>query len=128
MSVFTLYRFYDADDTLLYVGLSINPGKRFERHKADKEWWTEVARIDMEQFPDIDALRTGERTAIQSERPRHNIRMAETAPHVSNAKKRETLEAFGWKCISNVGSGTFVRPARPSAFYTRAAAWTQIHR
>lgn len=126
--VFTLYRFYDADDALLYVGLSINPGKRFERHRTDKEWWTEVARIEMEQFSDIGSLRAGERDAIKSEHPRHNIRMTEPVVRVSNREKRRTLEGFGWKCISNRGTGTFVKPDRTSVFYTRAAAWEQLQR
>lgn len=129
MSVFTLYRFYDDDDTLLYVGLTINPGKRMERHKSDKEWWTEVARIEMEQHLDLEALQTAERIAIQTEKPVHNIRHAETAPQkISNAEKRRTIEWLGYRCISNKGAGCFVRPERPGVFYTRAAAWTQTQR
>lgn len=77
---FTLYRFYAADDALLYVGLSVNPGKRFERHKADKEWWPEVARVELEQYPDHPTLRAAEREAITEERPRYNIRMNERRP------------------------------------------------
>ncbi len=75
MSTFTLYRFFDGTDDLLYVGLSINPGKRFEKHRAEKPWWVDVSRIQMEQHPDLETLRQAERVAIQNEKPRHNVLM-----------------------------------------------------
>jgi hypothetical protein len=76
MSTFTLYRFYDADDTLLYVGLTINPGRRMEKHRAMQPWWSEVARIEMEQHPDHATLRAAEREAIETESPLYNNRMS----------------------------------------------------
>lgn len=71
----TLYRFFDAEDTLLYVGLTVNPGRRMEKHAYDKPWWDTVARIAMEQHPDIETLRAAERAAIKAEKPLHNVRM-----------------------------------------------------
>jgi hypothetical protein len=71
----TLYRFYDAQDALLYVGLTCNPGKRLEQHRDTKEWWAEVARIGMEQHPDLETLRAAERATIKAEKPLYNIRM-----------------------------------------------------
>lgn len=73
--LYTLYRFYAADDTLLYIGLTVNPGRRMEKHAYDKPWWADVARIAMEQHPNLDALRAAERHAIETEKPLHNIRM-----------------------------------------------------
>ena len=75
MSLFTLYRFYDTDDVLLYVGLSINPGKRFEKHRHTKPWWRDVDRIEIQHFDDLDSLRAAERKAIEDEQPLYNIRM-----------------------------------------------------
>lgn len=76
----TLYRFFDADDTLLYVGMTINPGRRLEKHRATQPWWPDVARIDMEQHPDEVTLRRAEREAIKAENPLHNVRMNGKAP------------------------------------------------
>jgi hypothetical protein len=73
--MFTLYRFYGADDTLLYVGITINPGRRMEKHRNTQPWWTDVARIEMEQHPDLGTLRAAEREAIETEKPLHNVRM-----------------------------------------------------
>lgn len=75
MKTFTLYRFFDADDQLLYVGLTVNPGRRMEKHRGTQPWWADVARIEMEQHLDLETLRAAEREAIKAERPLHNIRM-----------------------------------------------------
>lgn len=75
MSVHTLYRFYDADDVLLYVGQSVNPGRRMEKHRDTQTWWRDVARIEMEQHPDKVTLLAAEREAIKEEKPLHNVRM-----------------------------------------------------
>lgn len=84
----TLYRFYAADQ-LLYVGITVNPGRRLEKHRALQPWWADVARIEMEQHPDQATLRAAEREAIKTEKPLHNIRMnAPAAP----------AEVLVWTC------------------------------
>ncbi len=70
----TLYRFYASNGALLYVGITNNPGRRFSKHRDDKDWWLDVARIDMEQYPSREALNAAEQRAIQNERPLHNIK------------------------------------------------------
>lgn len=72
---YTLYRFFAADDTLLYVGLTVNPGRRMEKHRATQPWWKDDARIEMEQHADIATLRAAEREAIETEKPLFNQRM-----------------------------------------------------
>lgn len=71
----TLYRFYDESGVLLYVGITADPSRRFEKHRGDKTWWRHVARIDMAQYGTRDELRAAERVAIENEAPLHNIRM-----------------------------------------------------
>lgn len=70
-----LYRFFAADDRLLYIGITCNPGKRFERHRGEKSWWGQIARIEMESHPTRQALKDAERHAIDEELPAHNVRM-----------------------------------------------------
>lgn len=41
----TLYRMYDADDQLLYVGTSKRPLDRFEEHRQEKADWSLVSKI-----------------------------------------------------------------------------------
>lgn len=68
-----LYRFWDADEQLLYVGITLNPGHRWTSHRNDKPWWSEVATITIETHPDRRAVLEAERRAIVAERPRYNI-------------------------------------------------------
>lgn len=67
-----LYRLYDDTDALLYVGIAEDPRERWSQHAADKSWWPEVTRRDVEWIANrADAERT-EREAIMSEKPRYN--------------------------------------------------------
>lgn len=68
-----LYRFYDAVDALLYVGITVDPSQRFRAHRDEKPWWAEVTRIAIEHYPDREAVEQAEREAIAAERPRWNI-------------------------------------------------------
>lgn len=70
-----LYRLYDAEDRLLYVGVASDPETRWKQHaryKADL-WWSEVHRKTVQWFfSRLDALHA-ETRAIQVELPRYNI-------------------------------------------------------
>ncbi|QNN98927.1 G-I-Y-Y-I-G endonuclease [Mycobacterium phage Mova] len=67
-----LYRFYNAEDELLYIGITNNPRSRFNQHHADKAWFKSVARATMQHFATRAELETAEVAAIQSELPRYN--------------------------------------------------------
>jgi hypothetical protein len=68
-----VYRFYDARDNLLYVGVAVNPKSRWYGHRDDKPWWPEVTTRTIEWFDDRRAAERAEFEAIQKERPRYNI-------------------------------------------------------
>lgn len=70
-----LYRFFDADERLLYVGISLNAAKRASEHKKDKQWWSDVARMEVQHL-DVSSRSEAEeleRKAIRAERPVHNV-------------------------------------------------------
>lgn len=73
-----LYRFYDADDNLLYIGITNNPRVRFSQHNASKHWFKHVTRSTMEHFATRQELEIAEIAAIQSERPKYNLAHAAT--------------------------------------------------
>lgn len=73
MGQHALYRFWNADDQLLYVGITLNPGARWKAHQYDKPWWSNVARITIELHPDRAAALASERAAIHAERPLYNV-------------------------------------------------------
>lgn len=67
-----LYRLYDADGQLLYVGITANPKKRWYAHGRDKHWWPEVTRKTIEWFETRKSAERVEKIEIEEERPVYN--------------------------------------------------------
>lgn len=68
-----LYRFYNKDERLLYVGISLSAATRASQHRTQKPWWPDVARMDVEHLATREAALGAERRAIWAEHPMHNI-------------------------------------------------------
>lgn len=71
-----LYRFYDANCDLLYVGVTGRPDERFTAHRRNARWWNEIAFLDTEMLPSMYEALRAEREAIHAESPIHNRRSA----------------------------------------------------
>lgn len=69
-----LYRLYDADDGLLYVGVTNKPKRRFWEHGSSKAWWSEVARHTIKWFDSEFHALQAEVEAITTEAPKYNLR------------------------------------------------------
>jgi hypothetical protein len=67
-----LYRLYDAEHDLLYVGISRKPEERFKAHEHDKRWWHCVRYVDLTWFESYPQARRAENAAHLSERPPYN--------------------------------------------------------
>lgn len=70
----TLYRLYDVDDALLYVGISSKWFARMAQHATEKGWWDDVVTVKRQAFPGRTEALAAEREAIRTERPRYNVR------------------------------------------------------
>lgn len=68
-----LYRFYDADKTLLYIGITNSIGRRFDQHSADKPWYAKTSYTTIEHYPSRAIALEAEKAAIKAERPVHNV-------------------------------------------------------
>ncbi len=69
-----LYRHYDTDGNLLYVGVSHSTIVRLMGHKCTSAWFDQITTIKIERFDcREDALRA-ERKAIETESPLHNVK------------------------------------------------------
>lgn len=68
-----LYRFYDIESVLLYIGITAHPYKRWEQHEKRKPWFSQVAVITRSVLPDFESAVNAERHAIRNERPKYNI-------------------------------------------------------
>ena len=67
-----VYRCFNADRLLIYIGSSKTPLKRQRGHAARTPWWHEVADVKVERFPTLFAARGAERLAIVAENPLYN--------------------------------------------------------
>ncbi|GAA0454020.1 GntR family transcriptional regulator [Streptomyces sp. NPDC046215] len=67
-----LYRLYDADERLLYVGITSNPKARMAHHATSKPWWSTVITRETEWFDTREAATAAEVSAILAEKPVHN--------------------------------------------------------
>ena len=67
-----LYRLFDAEGDLLYVGISGYPTLRLQQHAGDKPWWNEVASHTIEWLTDRPTAEAAEVAAIRAEKPRYN--------------------------------------------------------
>lgn len=108
-----LYRLWDAEDGLLYVGVAARPEFRWTQHADEKEWWPQVRRYDVEWHPDREAALLAEKTAILEEEPLHNITHSE------------------WRAELDPASGRYRRVRRPQPAPHRAvrvpdAGWNDL--
>jgi len=74
----TLYRLFDDDGQLLYVGISSNWRERFHAHEKNQSWWDLVTNITLERFESREAVAEAERVAIKLERPSKNKQHSQT--------------------------------------------------
>ena len=67
-----LYRCYDADGVLLYIGVSKSWADRMYAHHLSKPWWDDVVDVRLTPVTEADAY-VWEREAIEAEQPRYNV-------------------------------------------------------
>lgn len=69
-----LYRFYDSNDQLLYIGISLHAAQRASQHRRDKPWWPDVYRMEVQHLEcDRREAEQIERSAIIDETPLYNL-------------------------------------------------------
>lgn len=67
-----LYRLYNADFELLYVGITFNLSSRMSYHRHSQPWWSEVADMWSKPYP-ADLCAEFERRVIEYEEPKYNV-------------------------------------------------------
>lgn len=68
-----LYRCYNATGELIYVGIAVNPDRRWNHHASRSPWWGEVTRRAVEWHDNRAKALTAEAAAIVDEHPKYNI-------------------------------------------------------
>lgn len=108
-----IYRLYDEEDRLLYVGITASPTARWASHSLSKPWWRDVARFDLAWLPSLTAAQSAERTAIRSERPLHNVQLnAVPPPPVQVDAQSHRYEQIAAELRAGIISGAYPTGAR----------------
>jgi hypothetical protein len=66
-----LYRHFNSDNELLYVGISYDAVERLKRHSTEWKWT--VARSEITMFPTREEASAAEAEAVRAERPKFNV-------------------------------------------------------
>jgi transcriptional regulator with XRE-family HTH domain len=75
-----VYRFFDADSRLLYVGITCNPKMRFRDHQRLSHWWPDQQSVTVDWKDTRGEALEEEAAAILAEDPLHNVIGATTPP------------------------------------------------
>lgn len=67
-----LYRHFNKDGDLLYVGISFRAIIRQSAHANAAPWWNEVTTITVERLPNREKALVAEKAAVENENPRYN--------------------------------------------------------
>lgn len=125
-----LYRFWDADGRLLYIGITEMPEKRWAAHAGTKSWWSEVARKDLEWFENREDARAGELAAIRTEHALHNVADSPWAPKSRELHDNEAPAGagrlLGFLVDRVKAEGSFIYLVRPDRKRTRVVALAPV--
>lgn len=82
-----VYRLYDADGALLYVGITYDLGRRWTQHAKVQRWWDAVCTQKIEWHSCREDAEDAERTAIRTEAPKYNITYGDPEYLLSDAEQ-----------------------------------------
>jgi predicted GIY-YIG superfamily endonuclease len=80
-----LYRYFDENDRLLYVGITKNQFQRFQSHAFNTKWVELIHKATFEHYFSRSEVRQAEIAAIAAENPMFNIQGV-AADHPGSAK------------------------------------------
>lgn len=89
-----VYRCYDAEERLLYVGCTHDIAMRLRYHRRDTAWFGEVESVTSESHPNRVAALEAERQAIVTEKPSRNVAYAHWSPWQVEAVATEKSAAL----------------------------------
>ena len=69
----TVYRMFDQQDRLIYVGCTYDLEKRLQAHRRQMWWYYQIARITTETHPNRTEALKSETRIRDTEAPRWNI-------------------------------------------------------
>ena len=124
-----LYRYFDSDGVLLYVGITSNPLSRDAQHRGESTWIEAAARVAYQWLESKEHAAALERVAIRFEKPLHNVNCADI-PQTGDVSGREADLLSDIRAAAerlNVSPTTLGRLAgQGGKFYTRLLSGASI--
>lgn len=74
-----LYRHFDENNNLLYVGISLHPIARLKAHKVRSHWCRRITKILIEHHSTRRKAEAAEKKAIRIENPQYNNHFRSTS-------------------------------------------------
>lgn len=84
-----LYRAFDSNGVLLYVGISTNCLNRILQHKRTRIWFQRLANLTVEHYPTRELALDAECLAIRIEKPLYNRVTYDGVVRLSNGDTRQ---------------------------------------
>lgn len=90
----SVYRIYNADGDLLYVGVTHRGNQRNVEHVNGKAWASEVARTEWEHLPSRDDALLREIELIRDLEPKYNVTHAAIAGAEHELALRQAVDKY----------------------------------
>tara|TARA_R110000822_G_scaffold154837_2_gene294619 strand:+ start:17 stop:568 length:552 start_codon:yes stop_codon:yes gene_type:complete len=87
-----LYRHFDAQDNLLYVGISLSTVSRLSQHKDHSHWFKEISKVTIQRFPTREEALKAEMLAVFAENPKCNINLKKKEKDLKVEKEKHQKE------------------------------------
>ena len=120
----TLYRAYNSENELLYVGISHSVMARIGQHKSAGVWHGKCVRITLEHFANRELARKAENKAIKKEYPIYNKQGKPTGvdDYWKNKRQQELLETRDGELDITVAPPIMIDPPNLTGSYTGGSA------
>jgi predicted GIY-YIG superfamily endonuclease len=130
MSGAQVYRCFDAQGNLLYIGASYNAVKRLSEHRGwSAYWFHKCKRVDVQHFDNRQDALLAEAMAIRTENPLYNTvgRIKKRIPTSKEIKatNQAWVQSFcpSWPTSSPPKAAPSGRPWRPRWMHTAAGVY-----
>lgn len=90
-----VYRLFDADKALLYIGVSWDPDIRMKDHEANSPWWPSTKHMAVAWYRNRENAMGHEAWAIATEAPLHNTRQPDPGRYDRSKLEGEIVKLPG---------------------------------
>jgi len=97
-----LYRHYDKDGALLYVGISLSAVARLKQHQGSASWFYDIDYIEISWFKSRALAMMVEAVVVAVEEPKYNILLKHGFSKRYYIKNKETGEEMTLRKFSKI--------------------------